>query len=139
MSNPALRDGKKVHSISDAMEQGTPATFHFLPKKGGISPGGCLQSGESFLPGHGIAGRSAAFELTSLGRELQMLQHSLRRLSAVLFLIVLCPTAAKAQTLDQLDTALRRVPSDAAFFSTKPRNKKQIDLALRSKAWQKLW
>src|SRR5262249_28094002 len=61
------------------------------------------------------------------------------RCLAVTLVFVLSIAPASAQSLDQLDTALKRVPADTAFFSTMLRNKEQIELALQSKAWQKLW
>lgn len=46
--------------------------------------------------------------------------------------------AARAADLDRLESAIKEVPADAAFFSSMLRNREQIDLIAASKAWAKL-
>jgi hypothetical protein len=44
----------------------------------------------------------------------------------------------RAGELDQLDTSLKWIPADAAFYSTLLRNREQVEAAAQSKAWAKL-
>ncbi len=44
----------------------------------------------------------------------------------------------RAQGLDKLDTSLKEIPADAAFYSAMLRNKEQVDIVAKSKAWAKL-
>ncbi len=67
-----------------------------------------------------------------------MFERIWRPLSAIL-VVVLSVASVSAQSLDQLDTALKRLPADTAFFSAMLRNQEQIDAAKQSRAWQKLW
>ncbi|MFL5244431.1 MAG: hypothetical protein ACJ8FY_20210 [Gemmataceae bacterium] len=48
------------------------------------------------------------------------------------------PPAARAQALDKLDNSLKLVPENAAFYSSMLRNKEQIEIVAKSKAWAKL-
>ena len=43
-----------------------------------------------------------------------------------------------AGELDKLDTSLKLIPADAAFYSSMLRNREQIDAFLHSNAWEKL-
>lgn len=54
--------------------------------------------------------------------------------------VVLLGLAApvQAQELDRLDSALKLVPADATFFSSWLRNREQLEIVARSKAWAKL-
>ena len=45
----------------------------------------------------------------------------------------------RAADIDKLDCSAKSVPSDAAFYSATLRNKEQLDIVLKSKAWAKLW
>jgi hypothetical protein len=46
---------------------------------------------------------------------------------------------ARAAGLDNLQTSLKLIPADAAFYSTMLRNKEQVDVFAKSRAWAKLW
>ena len=46
--------------------------------------------------------------------------------------------AATATELDKLDTALKLVPEDAAFYSSMMRNREQFDILRKSNAWTKV-
>src|SRR5260370_20170564 len=48
------------------------------------------------------------------------------------------PQFAHAQSLDKLDASLKLVPENAAFYSSMLRNKEQIEIVAKSKAWAKL-
>jgi hypothetical protein len=43
-----------------------------------------------------------------------------------------------SKELDQLDSAIKWIPEDAAFFSTMLRNREQIEAIAASRAWSKL-
>ena len=45
---------------------------------------------------------------------------------------------AAAGELDKLDTSLKLIPADAAFYSSMLRNREQLDAFLHSNAWEKL-
>ena len=45
---------------------------------------------------------------------------------------------AAAADLKQLDTSLRLIPADAAFYSSSLRLREQVDLVAKSNAWKKL-
>ena len=47
-------------------------------------------------------------------------------------------TAARAGDLEKLDTSLKLIPADAAFYSSMLRNREQIEMFLQSKAFAKL-
>ena len=55
---------------------------------------------------------------------------------AALALATLRPAAAA--DLKQLDTSLRLIPADAAFYSSSLRLREQVDLVAKSNAWKKL-
>jgi hypothetical protein len=44
----------------------------------------------------------------------------------------------QAESLDKLNTSLKWIPADAAFYSSMLRNREQVELAAKSKAWAKL-
>jgi hypothetical protein len=46
---------------------------------------------------------------------------------------------AHAAGLDDLQTSLKLIPADAAFYSTMLRNKEQVDAFAKSRAWAKVW
>ncbi len=46
--------------------------------------------------------------------------------------------APAAEKLEQLDTSLRLVPADAAFYSSMLRNREQVEAFLASKAWKRI-
>lgn len=56
---------------------------------------------------------------------------------AVLSLLLLLP-AAHGQGLAKLDSSLKEIPADAAYYSASFRMKEQYDLLVKSKAWAKL-
>ena len=45
---------------------------------------------------------------------------------------------AAASELDKLDTSLKLIPADAAFYSSSLRGREQLDAFLGSNAWQKI-
>jgi hypothetical protein len=45
---------------------------------------------------------------------------------------------ASAGTLEKLDTSLRLVPANAAFYSSMLRNREQVEAVLKSRAWARL-
>jgi len=47
--------------------------------------------------------------------------------------------STRAASLDHLQTSLKLIPADAAFYSSMLRNKEQVDLFAKSRAWAKLW
>jgi hypothetical protein len=47
-------------------------------------------------------------------------------------------SVASAAPLDKLDTSLKLIPEDAAFYSSMMRNREQFDILRHSKAWAKL-
>jgi hypothetical protein len=50
----------------------------------------------------------------------------------------LARTPAAAAELDKLDTSLKLVPENAAFYSTMLRNREQYDAVVSSKAWKRI-
>lgn len=50
----------------------------------------------------------------------------------------LCATPSRGADLDKLDFSIKEIPDDAAFYSAMLRNKEQIDIIAKSKAWAKL-
>ncbi len=50
----------------------------------------------------------------------------------------LVPHTAEAAELDKLDTSLKLVPEDAAFYSSMLRNREQIEAIVNSNAWAKI-
>lgn len=46
--------------------------------------------------------------------------------------------STSAGELEKLDTSLRLVPEDAAFYSTMLRNREQVEIALESRAWARI-
>ena len=44
-----------------------------------------------------------------------------------------------AAGLDDLQTSLKLIPADAAFYSSMLRNKEQVDAVAKSRAWAKVW
>ncbi len=91
-----------------------------------------------FLPGHAAANIQI--------KEIPMI--ALRRLFGLCGLSVLSlalvsagwlqPRAAAAADLDQLDTSLKLVPADAAFYSSMMRNREQYEAVVGSNAWAKI-
>ncbi|MGA2062066.1 MAG: hypothetical protein ABSG67_16395 [Thermoguttaceae bacterium] len=45
---------------------------------------------------------------------------------------------AAASELDKLDSSLKLIPADAAFYSTMLRNREQVEIFLHSNAWEKI-
>jgi hypothetical protein len=56
----------------------------------------------------------------------------------LLSLVLVATTPARAQSLDKLDASLKLVPENAAFYSSMLRNKEQVEIVAKSKAWAKL-
>ena len=56
-----------------------------------------------------------------------------------LALAVFSVPPARAADLDRLDTALKIIPADAAYFTTALRMKEQFDAVAKSRAWAKIW
>jgi hypothetical protein len=52
--------------------------------------------------------------------------------------LISCGSMASAGPLDKLDTSLKLIPEDAAFYSSMLRNREQVDLIAKSKAWAKV-
>ncbi len=50
----------------------------------------------------------------------------------------LTPKAVAAGDLDKLDTSLKLIPADAAFYSSLLRNREQLEALLHSNAWAKI-
>ncbi len=48
------------------------------------------------------------------------------------------PRPVQAADLDKLDSAIKEIPADAAFFNSMLRNREQIEIIAKSKAWAKL-
>src|SRR5258708_20764855 len=48
------------------------------------------------------------------------------------------PQFAQAQSLDKLDASIKIIPENAAFYCSMLRNKEQIEIVAKSKAWAKL-
>jgi hypothetical protein len=48
-------------------------------------------------------------------------------------------TATARAAADGLDTSLKLIPADAAFYSAMLRNQEQVELVVKSQAWAKLW
>jgi hypothetical protein len=59
-------------------------------------------------------------------------------LLAMALLSVTAPRPAPAADLAKLDSAITEIPADAAFFGTMLRNREQIEIIAKSKAWAKL-
>jgi hypothetical protein len=57
---------------------------------------------------------------------------------ALMGMAFVLPPSAHAQALDKLDNSLKLVPENAAFYSSMLRNKEQIEIVAKSKAWAKL-
>ena len=65
-----------------------------------------------------------------------------RTLAIVLTALVGCAFLAvpvRAAGLDDLQTSLKLIPADAAFYSSMLRNKEQVDIVAKSRAWAKIW
>jgi hypothetical protein len=65
-----------------------------------------------------------------------------RRLAGILAgvaLLALLAPAARAADLETLDTSLKIIPADVAFYSSSLRLKEQFDAVAKSRAWAKLW
>ena len=65
-----------------------------------------------------------------------------RTLAIVLTALVSCAFLAvpvRAAGLDDLQTSLKLIPADAAFYSSMLRNKEQVDIVAKSRAWAKIW
>lgn len=59
-------------------------------------------------------------------------------LLAMLMGSLTAPRPAPAADRNKLDSAITEIPADAAFFSTMLRNREQIEIIAKSKAWAKL-
>ncbi|MBY0527634.1 MAG: hypothetical protein K2R98_29825 [Gemmataceae bacterium] len=71
----------------------------------------------------------------------QLVHRSARFLGTALLGAVLIGSVAqpgRAADLDKIDSALKEMPADAAYFGTLLRNKEQFDVVAKSKAWAKL-
>ncbi len=59
-------------------------------------------------------------------------------LSAVVCLVPAAPAVRAEDDLGRLDTSLKWIPADAAFYDSMLRNREQIEAIARSKAWARL-
>lgn len=66
-------------------------------------------------------------------------QQWLGRAGGVLLLAAFLARPAHAGELDKLDSSLKLVPQDAAFYTAMLRNREQIEMIGSSNAWKKLW
>src|SRR5262245_31045955 len=73
---------------------------------------------------------------------LRFLRPGLRLSSLVLLAALLAslvvPRPVPAADLDKIDSAVREIPADAAFFASMLRCREQIEVVAKSKAWAKL-
>ena len=48
------------------------------------------------------------------------------------------PTQGRAADLDKLDASLKEMPADASFYVALLRNREQVDIVRKSRAWAKI-